>query len=232
MQTESGGQRGRRALSKGRMEAFSDGVFGVAATLLGIGIAIHPPGSASHQLLHAWPSYVAYIISFLTIGAAWLAHTALTDRLTRVDSLFLRLNLLLLMVVVFLPFPTGLIADALHERSSERVFVTLYGLTLLTIRLLGYALDAYARVEDLYSEQADGGELHLERRKVLPVLAGYVLAILIGLAWPCRGSRWSCISRLPCTQSFRSAISHALCTANTITANTQIDASEAVEIMA
>jgi TMEM175 potassium channel family protein len=120
------------------MEAFSDGVFAFAATLLVIDLAIHPPGSPLDQVLHAWPSYVAYLISFLTIGAAWLAHTAMTDCLERTDSIFLRLNLLLLLVVTFLPFPTGLVGDALREPGSERVFVTMYGLTLLAIRLTGF----------------------------------------------------------------------------------------------
>ena len=58
----------RRSLSKGRMESFSDGVFGVAATLLVVDLAIHPPGSPLEQVLDAWPSYVAYVVSFLTIG--------------------------------------------------------------------------------------------------------------------------------------------------------------------
>jgi len=93
---------GRRALSKSRMEGFSDGVFGFAITLLVIDLAIRPPGTPLQQLLNAWPSLVAYLVSFLTIGAAWLGHTALTDRLARVDSIFLRLNLLVLLVVVFL----------------------------------------------------------------------------------------------------------------------------------
>jgi uncharacterized membrane protein len=94
-------------------------------------------------------AYLAYVVSFLTIGAAWLAHTALTDRLARADPVFLRLNLLLLLVVVFLPFPTEYIAANLHTASGERVYVTLYGLTLLAIRVLGSALDAYARHEHL-----------------------------------------------------------------------------------
>ena len=105
--------------------------------------------------MHIWPSFVAYIISFLTIGAAWLGHTALTDRLERTDSIFLRLNLLLLLVVTFLPFPTGLVGEALREPSSERVFVTMYGLTLLAIRLMGFALDEYANREHLYTQSDD-----------------------------------------------------------------------------
>ena len=176
--------RTRRSLSTTRMEAFSDGVFSIAATLLVLDIAIHPPGTALEQVLDAWPFYFAYVISFLTIGAGWLGHTQLTDRLARTDPLLLRINLLLLLVVAFLPFPTKLVADALHHESSERVFVTMYGLALLAIRLLAFALDAYARRERLYSTQDEGDERLDEPRELLPVLGGYVIAILIGLAVP------------------------------------------------
>jgi len=176
--------RRRRVLGKDRMEGFSDGVYGFAATLLTLDLAVHPPGTPLQQVLHAWPSYLAYLVSFLTIGVSWLLHTALTDQLTGTDQLFLRLNLLLLLVVVFLPFPTGLIAEALHNSSGERVYVTLYGLTLLAISLLGSALDAYARHEHLYSPAKEGEELHTTQRKFLPAIIGYVIAILIGLLLP------------------------------------------------
>jgi uncharacterized membrane protein len=69
------------------MEAFSDGVFSIAATLLVLDLAPHPPGTALKQFLHAWPSYLGYAISFLTIGAAWLGPASITDRLTRADAL-------------------------------------------------------------------------------------------------------------------------------------------------
>ena len=176
-----------RSLSSSRMEAFSDGVFSIAATLLVLDIALHPPGTPLEQLRHAWPAYLGYVISFLTIGAAWLVHSALTDRLTRADSLLLRINLMLLLVVAFLPFPTKLIADALHDANAERVYVTLYGLTLLTIRLLGSALDWYARHERLYSHDQADEELQTDRRKLWPVVVGYVVAILIGVAAPTAG---------------------------------------------
>ncbi len=135
-------------------------------------------------MLQAWPGYVAYVVSFLTIGAAWLAHTALTDRLARSDPVFLQINLLVLLVVAFLPFPTRLVADALNNTAAERVAVTVYGLTLLAIRLLGSALDAYARHEHLYSPRGDGEESLIAHRKLLPVVIGYVIAILIGLVVP------------------------------------------------
>jgi uncharacterized membrane protein len=178
--------RRRRVLGKDRMEGFSDGVYGFAATLLVLDIVLHPPGTPLERVLHAWPFYLAYLVSFLTIGVSWLLHTALTDHLARTDQLFLRLNLLVLLVVVFLPFPTGLVADHLRrDISGERVYVTMYGLTLLAISLLGSALDAYARYEHLYSSPAkEGGELHRDRRKLLPVVIGYAIAILIGLLLP------------------------------------------------
>ena len=175
--------RGRRFLGTDRLAAFSDGVFSIAATLLVLDIAVRPPGTLQ-QVLQAWPEYLAYVVSFLTIGAAWLAHTTLTDRLTRADPIFLQINLLVLLVVAFLPFPTRLVADALNNEGTERVAVTFYGLTLLAIRLLGSALDAYARREHLYSPQGDGDEDLGPRRRLLPVLTGYVIAILIGLARP------------------------------------------------
>jgi len=176
----------RRVLGKDRMEGYSDGIYGFAATLLVLDLVLRPPGTPLQQVLHAWPGYLAYVVSFLTIGVSWLLHTALTDQLAHVDELFLRLNLLLLLVVVFLPFPTGLIADALRHNdiSGERVYVTMYGLTLLAISLLGSALDAYARHEHLYSPAKEGEELHRTRRKLLPVVIGYMIAILIGLLLP------------------------------------------------
>jgi len=135
-------------------------------------------------VLNAWPAYLAYLTSFLTIGGAWLLHTALTEQLERIDQLFLRLNLLVLFAVVFLPFPTRLVAESLSSTSSERVYVTMYGLTLLAIRLLGSALDAYARYEHLYSPAGEDEELQSTQRKFLPVVIGYVIAIIIGLLLP------------------------------------------------
>ena len=159
-------------------------MFGFAATLLGADLAVHPPGTLQ-QVLNEWPGYLGYVVSFLTIGAAWLAHTAFTGRLARADPVIMEINLLVLLVVAFLPFPTRLVADALHEgAAAERVAVTVYGLTLLAIPLLGAALAAYARREHLYSPQGNGDEVEGPQRKLLPVVIGYVIAILIGLVLP------------------------------------------------
>ncbi len=126
---------------------------------------------------------MAYVVSFLTIGGGWLAHTAMTERLTRSDPIFLQINLVLLMVVAFLPFPTRLVADALHAVGAERVAVTVYGLTLLAIRLLGAAVDKYAQRERFYAAHENGEEVY-ERRNLLAVVTGYVIAIIIGIVVP------------------------------------------------
>ena len=166
------------------MEAYSDGVFSIASTLLVLDIALRPPGSPLEQLRHEWPGYLGYVVSFLTISAAWLGHSALTDRLDHSDSLLVRINVLLLLVVAFLPFPTKLIAESLRDTNAERNYVTLYGLTLLTIHLLIYALDAYARREHLYSQEQEGDELRRDRRTLWPVVLGYAIAIAIGIVAP------------------------------------------------
>lgn len=181
------GRVGRRSLSKTRLEAYSDGVYAIAATLLILDVAVHPPGTPWQQVLQAWPSYVGYLVSFFAIGLGWIAHAALTDRLARTDSVFLRLNLFVLMAVVFLPFPTRLLSEGFGDREAARVAVTLFGLTLLVIRLAAVALDTYARRAHLYAGQDEGGdesELYDFRRESLIVCAGYVVAILVGLAVP------------------------------------------------
>ena len=92
----------------GRVEAFSDGVFAIAITLLVLEIRLEPE-DFSHlfrALLDEWPAYLAYVTSFMTVGSVWIAHHRLFTRLRFVDPVLLRLNLLS-MAVAFLPFPTA-----------------------------------------------------------------------------------------------------------------------------
>ncbi len=140
---ESNSPASRSLLSKDRMEALSDGVLAFAMTLLVVDLAVRPPGSPLHQFLAAWPAYLVYLISFLTIGSGWIAHNALTDGIDRVDRIFLRINLLFLMLVAFLPYPTRLVGASLHESTgAERVATGVYGLSLLAIRVVFFALTA------------------------------------------------------------------------------------------
>src|SRR6186997_110040 len=126
------------------MEAFSDGVFAIAITLLVLEIAV-PTAAATNLLqavIDAWPSYLAYVVSFSTIGAVWLWHTLITEFLEHADSIFLRLNLLL--VVAFIPFPTKLVAESLGSTDHERIAATMYGVNLLLASVLLAVLWRYA----------------------------------------------------------------------------------------
>jgi len=177
--------RAPSTLSKTRMDSFSDGVLAIAITLLVLDLAIRPPGSPWAQFQHGWASYTAYIVSFLTIGAAWIAHNGLTDRLDRVDPVLLRLNLLFLLSVSFLPFPTRLVASALDEgEGSQRVAAVVYGITLLVIRLLFAILAAYARKKHLRRQGSEDSDLQDSRRKFRLALVVYVVAILVSLVSP------------------------------------------------
>jgi len=92
-----------------RLEAFSDGVFAIAITLLVLEIKVPTGEALALGLLHLWPSYLAYAISFIVIGAIWINHHAMFDWIVRADQKLLLLNTLHLMFIAFLPFPTAVL---------------------------------------------------------------------------------------------------------------------------
>jgi uncharacterized membrane protein len=121
----------------GRVEAFSDGVFAIAITLLVLEIRVEDYDDLRSSLLHEWPAYLAYITSFTTVGSVWIAHHNLFGQLRYVDPVLLRLNLILLLFAAFLPFPTGVLAQSFHESAdAERTAVVFYGAIALIIELL------------------------------------------------------------------------------------------------
>ena len=124
-----------------RLETFSDGVFAIAATLLILDVNL-APGSVSHGLVHAWPAYTAYAISFLTIGIIWVNHHTVMAQIDRVDRTFLFLNVLFLMVVAFSPYPTRVVAAHLRAGSHAAAFA--YGLTFTAMAVLYGSLWFYA----------------------------------------------------------------------------------------
>ena len=149
--------------STSRLEAFSDGVFAIAITLLVLEINV--PESRFEDLwkgiVDQWPSYLAYATSFITIGGLWLAHHATFRRLASADGNVMRLNILLLMLVAFLPFPTKLMAEAIDNTTdAERVAVIFYGLALLAISVVVSVLWRYAATHrDLLSPGVNDGEV-------------------------------------------------------------------------
>ena len=124
-------------MDSGRAEAFSDGVFAIAITLLVLDLRLPGGGTLTHQLLHVWPQYFAYLVSFLTIGIMWMNHHTMLAHVSRVDRPLLVINLLLLMAVVVIPFPTSLVAEHLRGAGGVAATVT-YGLVLIAASL-GFA---------------------------------------------------------------------------------------------
>jgi uncharacterized membrane protein len=103
-----------------RVEAFSDGVFAIAITLLILDLKV-PTGASGHlgkALLRQWPTYVAFLISFAFIGIMWVNHHRLFNHIRRSDNALLFSNLLLLLGVTIVPFPTSLLAA--HYNSPDR----------------------------------------------------------------------------------------------------------------
>jgi len=172
---------------KGRVEVFSDGVFAIAITLLVLDISIAPSDydHLRHALLHEWPAYLAYVTSFLTVGSVWIAHHNLFSRLGFIDPVLLRLNLVLLMAAAFLPFPTSVLAQALHHGgTAERTAVVFYGATALLIELLLRRAERYANSQqNLQIEPTtairEHGPVKGWRRWVSTLL--YAAAILFGV---------------------------------------------------
>jgi uncharacterized membrane protein len=131
-----------------------------------------------------WPSYLAYGTSFLTIGALWLAHHALFRRTAYADAVIVRLNLVLLMVVAFLPFPTSLVAEAFNRTSAERTAVLFYGATLFLVSLLFTAMGRYIVVNGGLLEEGARSDVQELVRRLAPSLGFYVAILLLALLAP------------------------------------------------
>jgi len=127
-----------------RLEAFSDGVFAIAVTLLVLELKLpEGTGGLGRRLLEQWPSYAAYVTSFATIGIMWLNHHRLFTLVRRVDHWLPVLNGMLLLGVSVVPFPTNLVAAYLGH-PGERVAVSVYGGTFVYIAIAFNALWRYA----------------------------------------------------------------------------------------
>jgi uncharacterized membrane protein len=130
-------------MTTNRLESFSDGVIAVAITLLVLDIHVPTPGARSpdgkvqslgYHLLHHWPNYAAYAISFITIGIIWINHHAMISRLREADHVILILNLLLLLTIGVLPFATSLMAAYVREPGGAgHLAAVVYGGALLVM---------------------------------------------------------------------------------------------------
>ena len=134
-------------LTAGRVESFSDGVLAIAITLLVLQLGSgQEGGSLADRLSHEWPFFLSYFISFANIGTIWLNHHKVISRLGRIDHTFLVLNLALLLVVSFLPFPTRVVGEEIAGGShpDQRTAALLYAGTFLAASIAFCALWLWA----------------------------------------------------------------------------------------
>jgi uncharacterized membrane protein len=169
----------------GRLETFSDGVFAIAATLLVLEFSVTSTENLDHQLLHLWPSYLAYVTSFLTIGIIWMNHHHTVSLLGRIDRTMLFVNNLLLLTVAFLPFPTGLVGKAIQQGHGEQAAALAYAGTLVVMAALHQVWWRYARVNRrLIADETPDSALRAVDRAYLPGLPMYGAVLVLAFFSP------------------------------------------------
>jgi uncharacterized membrane protein len=169
-----------------RLEAFSDGVFAIAATLLVLEFSVPTVSGPrlGHELFHLWPSYLAYATSFLTIGIIWINHHYCVQTIARVDRTLLFLNLLLLIVVGFLPFPTKLVAQYL-QKPGEQAAVLAYVATFVVMSIVYNAWWRYASGgRRLIGESVPDSTVRAISRAFNPGIPMYSLVFLVAFLSP------------------------------------------------
>jgi uncharacterized membrane protein len=169
-----------------RLEAFSDGIFAIAATLLvlEIGIDSARTGGVGQALLDLWPSYLAYATSFITIGIIWMNHHACVETMARADRTLMFLNLLLLMTVSFLPFPTRLVAEYL-QRPGEQAAVYAYATTFVVMATIYNAWWRYASGRRrLIADSVPDARIAAITRAFNPGVPVYAITLLVAVFSP------------------------------------------------
>jgi uncharacterized membrane protein len=172
-------------LGRGRLEAFSDGVMAIAITLLILDVKVPDVDegqSLSEALAHQWPSYAAYVLTFFVIGIMWVNHHYLFERVRVVTRSLLFLNILLLMAVAALPFPTALLATYLKQGDNSHIAAAVYGINMTIISLSFTMLWLHlARHDELMVEGANAQDAMAALRGGL--VGGVVYAATVVLAF-------------------------------------------------
>ena len=164
-----------------RLEAFSDGVFAIAATLLVLEFSVNSGQDLGSELLRMWSAYFAYVTSFVTIGIIWMNHHHTVSLLGRSDRTMLFINNLLLLTVAFLPFPTSLVAEHIHEKPAALA----YGATLLVMACLHQVWWQYARRgRRLVAEETPDSALRAVDRAYLPGVVMYGAVFVLAFFSP------------------------------------------------
>src|SRR5712691_544451 len=185
MSTE-GNERMDDLKETGRLEAFSDGVFAVAITLLILNIQPPPKSLEDGPLLEflrkQWPMLLAFVTSFATVGIMWINHHRLFNHIKRTDNTLLVLNLLLLLVIVFIPFPTALLAQQYAMHPEMHLAAAIYSGTNVILAVCFNLLWRYASYHNrLLGKDAD---THAVAAISQQYLFGPLLYLIsFGLAW-------------------------------------------------
>ena len=172
-------------MTTGRIQALADGIFAIAATLLVLELPI-PRGSSdlAGDLLHDWPAYAAYVVSFVTIAIVWINHHAQMNGVKEADRGLLELILLTLLLVAAVPWPTGLMAEYMREGEQGTVAAVVYGLVMAAMAASFTATWWYlGRHRQLLKPGfAERTPVALRRSAVGPAI--YLVGVLIALIAP------------------------------------------------
>jgi uncharacterized membrane protein len=172
-----------------RLEALSDGVIAIAITLLILEIRVPEVGEASPQEVWAalwalWPQYLGYFISFATIGIMWANHHLIFGFIARTNHYLILANLVLLLCIATIPFPTALMADTLRH-PAERVGVTVYSGWFVVCALSFNVLWLYAvRTKEVLVPDADPEAIATVTRRFLLGPPVYLVAFLLAFVSP------------------------------------------------
>ena len=173
-------------LTTHRIESFSDGVFAIAITLLVLEIKVpHLSGNArdlAFELLHLWPSYFAYVFSFVMIGIHWVQHHYVFKLYERSDHNFALLNGLYLMCIAFVPFPTGVLARYVADPAVQKTAIVFYAVGLFLPALAYVLIWLYATHNHrLVHRNLDNDFITHLTRRYLSTIALYFMAVLLSV---------------------------------------------------
>ena len=173
-------------MTTSRLETFADGVFAIAATLLILNVdaQVSDVPDLGARLLHIWPSYLAYAVSFVTIGIMWVNHHTVMSQIDRVDRRFLLATVGLLMCIAFVPFPTRLVAEHIRAEGARDAALA-YGFTMVATAIMFSVTWFYAsRGRRLLRPDADPAIVSGISRSYLPGPWIYLAATLIAFVTP------------------------------------------------
>jgi uncharacterized membrane protein len=165
-----------------RLEAFSDGVFAIAITLLTLELPRPEGADLWHELGAQWEAYAAFGVSFLTIGIIWVNHHGLVERFAHADRTLLFLNLFLLMWVSLIPWPTGLVASHLAGDGAQAA-TAVYSGVFLGMAIAFTVIWMYALRRGHLADLTAAQLAHLTRRNALGWLF-YVAALALAFVAP------------------------------------------------